>query len=48
MNYELVYTARAIRDIENLDKNLKERIGKTLLRYKENPLEYAEKLTDFT
>lgn len=48
MKYELVYTARAVRDIENLDENVKQRIGKTIIRYKENPLEYAEKLTDST
>lgn len=48
MKYELVYTARAVRDIENLDENAKQRIGKTIIRYKENPFEYAEKLTDST
>lgn len=48
MKYELIYTARAVRDIENLDENVKQRIGKTIIRYKENPLKYAEKLTDFT
>jgi mRNA interferase RelE/StbE len=48
VKYELVYTARAVRDIENLDENVKQRIGKTIIRYKENPLEYAEKLTDST
>ena len=48
MKYELVYTARAVRDIKNLDENVKKRIGKTIIRYKEDPLEYAEKLTDST
>ena len=46
MNYELVYTQRAERDIRGLDRKVKERIGKTLVRYKENPLRYADKLTD--
>lgn len=46
MKYELVYTARAVRDIKSLDENVKKRIGKTIIRYKEDPLEYAEKLTD--
>jgi mRNA interferase RelE/StbE len=46
MKYELVYTKRAIKDIQKLDTDVKERIGKTLSRYKENPLVYAEKLTE--
>ena len=46
MKYELVYPPRAIRDISKLDPAVKKRIGATLLRYKENPLHYAEKLTD--
>jgi mRNA interferase RelE/StbE len=46
MKYELVYTRRAIKDIQKLDSETKERIGKTLLRYKDGPLIYAEKLTN--
>ena len=46
MSYDLVYTQRAIRDIEKLDPKIKKRIGKVLLRYKEEPLRYAGKLTD--
>lgn len=46
MSYDLVYTQRAIRDIEKLDPKIKRRLGKVLLRYKEEPLRYAEKLTD--
>ena len=46
MKYKLIYTQRAIRDIKRLDFRIKERIGNTLLRYKEAPLKYAEKLTD--
>ena len=45
MNYRLLYTQRAVRDIEKLDSQIKERIGKTLLRYERDPLRYAEKLT---
>jgi len=29
-----------------LDQSVKHRIGKTLLRYQENPLRYAERMTD--
>ena len=46
MRYSLVYTNRAIRDIEKLDPEVKSRIGETLLRYKEDPLNYAVKLKD--
>ncbi|MFQ6032827.1 MAG: type II toxin-antitoxin system RelE/ParE family toxin [Candidatus Zixiibacteriota bacterium] len=45
MKYRLVYTHRAIKDIERLDPNIKRRIGRTLLRYKEDLLKYAERLT---
>ena len=46
MKYELVYTRRAERDIRKLDSKIKDRIGKTLLRYTEEPLRFAEKLSD--
>ncbi len=46
MKYRLVYTRRAERDIKKLEFNTKDRIGKTLLRYSEEPLRFAEKLTD--
>jgi mRNA interferase RelE/StbE len=45
VTYRLVYTRRAVRDIEGLDPNVKDRIGKTLLRYEKDPLKHAEKLT---
>ncbi|MDP3091101.1 MAG: type II toxin-antitoxin system RelE/ParE family toxin [Nitrospira sp.] len=44
MKYRLVYTHRAIRDIDALDLKVKQRIGKTLLRYESDPLKYAEPL----
>jgi mRNA interferase RelE/StbE len=44
--YSLVYTHRAIKDVQRLETKVKRRIGKTLLRYSENPLRYAEKLTE--
>ncbi|MGH7233277.1 MAG: type II toxin-antitoxin system RelE family toxin [Nitrospiraceae bacterium] len=44
MTYRLIYTHRAIRDIEALDLSIRQRIGKTLLRYQTDPLKYAEKL----
>jgi mRNA interferase RelE/StbE len=48
LKYDLVYTQRAIKDIQKLDATTKARLGKTLLRYKEAPLDYAERLTDST
>ena len=44
MKYRLVYTHRAIRDIDALDTRIKQRIGKTLLRYESDPLPHAEPL----
>jgi mRNA interferase RelE/StbE len=46
VKYEFVYTRRAERDIEKLEPNVKDRIGKALLRYSEEPLKFAEKLSD--
>jgi mRNA interferase RelE/StbE len=46
VTYKIVYTQRAVKDIKTLDPKTKKRIGNTLLRYKDNPLQYADKLTD--
>ena len=46
MKYRFVFTQRAERDIKKLDDITKKRIGKTLLRFTDNPLDYAEPLTD--
>jgi mRNA interferase RelE/StbE len=46
LSYRLVYTQKAVRDIDSLDAGVKKRIGATLLRFKDNPLQYAERLTD--
>ena len=46
MKYRLVYTQRAERDIRGLDPGIRERLGKSLLQYSEEPLKHAEKLTD--
>ncbi len=46
MKYTLVYTQRAVKDIQKLDAQTKTRLGKTLLRFKEMPLDHAERLTD--
>ena len=46
MTFNLVYTKRAIRDVRNLEPSVRLRIGKTLLRIREDPLKYAERMTD--
>ncbi len=46
MKYRLVYTQRAIKDIKKLEAEMRSRIGKTLLRYQDEPLKHAGKLTD--
>lgn len=46
MNFRLIYTRRAVRDVERLHPRLKDRIGKTLLRYEKDPLRHAERLID--
>ena len=44
MTYRLVYTHRAIKDIDGLDASVKQRIGKALRRFEQNPLAHAEPL----
>ena len=46
MNYRLVYTRRAEKDIKKLDPAVKRSIGKSLLKLQDNPIQYSEKLTD--
>jgi mRNA interferase RelE/StbE len=47
VNFKLVYTKRAVKDIQSLDNNVRKRIGRALIRYREDPMKKAEKLTDF-
>ena len=46
MSFKLVYTRRAAKDIQKLDAPTKNRIGKALLKFKDAPLDYADKLTN--
>lgn len=46
MKYNLIYTNRSVKDIEKLDYSIKNRIGKALIRFSENPLHYSERLTN--
>lgn len=46
MNYQLVYTRRAEKDIKKLSPLVKKSIGKALLKLESNPLLQAEKMID--
>ncbi|MFA5803735.1 MAG: type II toxin-antitoxin system RelE/ParE family toxin [Melioribacteraceae bacterium] len=48
MNFELLYTKRAVRDIQKLNERTKTRIKIALEIYSENPYKYLEKLTNFS
>ncbi len=47
MNFKLVYTKRAVKDIQRLDNKMRKRIGNAIIRYRDDPLKRAEKLSDF-
>lgn len=44
MSYNLVYTHKAAKDIHKIEPSVRKRIGKALLRYKEDPLKYSRKM----
>ncbi|MFH0986402.1 MAG: type II toxin-antitoxin system RelE/ParE family toxin, partial [Candidatus Omnitrophota bacterium] len=46
MSFRLVYTQRAIKDIQKLEPTVKSRIGKALLRFEADPLSYAKSLSN--
>ena len=46
MKFRLVYTNRAVRDIDGLDSQPRERIKETLERYSESPTNYNKKMVD--
>ncbi|MDO3377846.1 type II toxin-antitoxin system RelE family toxin [Geoalkalibacter halelectricus] len=46
MSYRLVYTQRALKDIQKLEPRVKARIGKALLRFEQDPLRHAKPLTN--
>ena len=45
MNYKLLYTETAVKDIQKLDSVTKKRIKKKLELYSSDPLRYAKRLT---
>jgi len=46
VKYNLVYTRRAVKDIQKLQPGIKKRIGAKLLQYQSSPLKYAEVMSD--
>jgi len=46
MNYKIVFTKRAVRDISKLEPEIKEKLGDALRRYGKDPLNYARKMID--
>jgi mRNA interferase RelE/StbE len=45
--YEIVLTETATKDLKKLDNNIKFRIKNKLIKFKNNPLYYSKKLSDF-
>lgn len=43
--YKILLTQRALKDLENIDKETQQRIALKLKEYAEEPLKYARKLT---
>lgn len=44
MDYELIYTARAVKDIKKLDRVVQKKLKRALERFREAPLSHGEKL----
>ncbi len=42
--YKVVFTQRALKDLENIDKEMQNRIAMKLKEYAKTPLKYARKL----
>ena len=45
MNYKVVYSRNALKDVKRLDSVVKRKVGESILRYSKNPLHYAQKLS---
>ena len=46
MTYEIVFTSKAVKDLEKLDQKIKQRIIDTLIANKADPVAHAIKLTN--
>ncbi len=44
--YKVVFTQRALKDLENIDRVMQNRIATKLKEYAKEPLKYARKLID--
>jgi len=43
--YKVVFTHRALKDLENIDRGLQNRIATKLKKYAKDPIKYSRKLT---
>ena len=48
MSFHLIYTRRAVKDIQKLEQSIKSRIGKALLRFSADPIKYSKRLANST
>ena len=46
MNYKIIFTIRATKDISKLEPEIKEKNGDALKRYGKDPLNHAKKMVD--
>lgn len=46
MEYKILFTYRALKDLEKIDTETKIRIGEKLKEYSKDPLKYAKKLSN--
>jgi mRNA interferase RelE/StbE len=46
MEYKIVFTRRATRDVSRLEPEVRKRIGDALKRYSKDPLNHARKMVD--
>lgn len=48
MAYKIIYSKNTVRDIKKLDPVVKKKIGKAIVRFSQNPLKFARKITSPT
>ena len=46
MQYNVIFTKRAAKDVSSLEPEVKDRIAEALTKYLEDPLSYAKKMVD--
>ena len=46
MSYTLIFTQKAVRDLDALDPQVRHRIGESLKRYQQEPLRHARRMAE--